>query len=632
MASPLRGVIYALLIGIDIYGHPLPNLAGCGNDVTAAAALLRVLLGDRLRLMELRDQAATRAAVISAIRGHLGRAGPGDAAFLWFSGHGSQAAVAPRFWHLEPTGMHQTLVCSDSRVDGVTDLTDKELSALISRVAARGAHVSVVLDCCHSGGGTRETDLRIRTVPAADEPIPENAYVPELRELAPGPVADDHVALSACRSFEKAAEQRTGGWIHGIFSASLMDALRLLGPSATYRELYAVARCRVENRTVLQTPVIHPVLPRSVADEPFLGGAAARPDTFTLSNVRGRWRVDAGSCHGILPVERGETVFAVAEGHPMAGSKLKMASVQPGSCEVNPIDWAPDKSRVHSVTIARRPAPAISVSVAEGPAGALVRKALAAQSDGAVALIPAGGQAPGLHVTASAKDLEIRRDDGSLVGERVPGQDENAAYVIAAQIGHIARWTLIKDLQNPGSLLTGLVDLEVVRATPGEALVPLTGRPLALNEVGEIELAYARTATGWEPPEIFIRIRNRSPMRLWCVLLNLTDRYRSHAALFPGAFVAPNHTAAAFEGRPVPVKLPASRPVEPGASVRDWCQLIVSDQEIPSLAFHLPPLEEAGLRKRDIGPTPSPPLAATWTTVLIPIRTVVPSSIAEASG
>jgi hypothetical protein len=85
--------------------------------------------------------------------------------------------------------MHQTLVCSDSRVDGVTDLTDKELSALISRVAARGAHVTVVLDCCHSGGGTRETDLRVRTVPPAGEPIPDNTYIPELRELAPRPLS-----------------------------------------------------------------------------------------------------------------------------------------------------------------------------------------------------------------------------------------------------------------------------------------------------------------------------------------------------------------------------------------------------------------------------------------------------------
>ena len=41
-------------------------------------------------------------------------------------------------------------------------LADKELSLLLAEVAANGPHVVVILDCCHSGGGTRDPFVRTR--------------------------------------------------------------------------------------------------------------------------------------------------------------------------------------------------------------------------------------------------------------------------------------------------------------------------------------------------------------------------------------------------------------------------------------------------------------------------------------
>uniref|UniRef100_UPI001A9549A6 hypothetical protein n=1 Tax=Actinomadura roseirufa TaxID=2094049 RepID=UPI001A9549A6 len=231
--------------------------------------------------------------------------------------------------------------------------------------------------------------------------------------------------------------------------------------------------------------------------------------------------------------------------------------------------------------------------------------------------------------------LSILRGDGSAAAAPVPGHDPRSARVVAARVEHIARWTLIKDARGPASPLDGTVRVEIVPAAPHETLAPRAGRAVPPNEAGEIELSYARTSEGWRPPEIFIRVRNDSGRRLWCALLDLTDRYRCHSALFPGDFVGAGRTAVAAEGRPVPVSLPADRPIVPGAVVRDWCKLIVSAAEINTLPFTLPPLDEAGpyrgdLRDlletglRDIDPHGPRPSGTWWTTSMTPIVTRVP--------
>ena len=150
--------LYALLVGIDRYRSPVPQLNGCVNDIEAVAALFKELsIGGEysLDLRTLKDSEATRAAVIAGFREHLCRAGPEDVALFDYSGHGSQEDAPPELWHLEPDRLNETLVCYDSRDEGNWDLADKELGALIAGVAERGTHTVIVLDCCHSGSGTR---------------------------------------------------------------------------------------------------------------------------------------------------------------------------------------------------------------------------------------------------------------------------------------------------------------------------------------------------------------------------------------------------------------------------------------------------------------------------------------------
>src|SRR5689334_20359608 len=104
MAS--QRTLRALLVGIDRYEPPVPRLHGCVNDVEAVARLLTrraADAGDRLELVVLRDQEASRHAVIDAFRSHLGAAGGDDTALFYYSGHGSQErTTVPEHLAVEP--------------------------------------------------------------------------------------------------------------------------------------------------------------------------------------------------------------------------------------------------------------------------------------------------------------------------------------------------------------------------------------------------------------------------------------------------------------------------------------------------------------------------------------------------
>ena len=174
-----NGALYALLIGIDAYPPPVPWLAGCRNDVTDLSAFLEGRLGKRLRLVTLLDREATRQAIVDAMRTHLGQAAEGDVALFSVQrtrqrGTGPEGIRDPR-----ADGRIQTLVCVDTgRRDAdaalIWPIADKELAVLLGEIASKGPHVVALLDCCHSGTGTRDARARIRQwLPDPDEAPPD---------------------------------------------------------------------------------------------------------------------------------------------------------------------------------------------------------------------------------------------------------------------------------------------------------------------------------------------------------------------------------------------------------------------------------------------------------------------------
>ncbi|MCX4473561.1 caspase family protein [Micromonospora sp. NBC_01655] len=604
--------LYALLVGIDRYRSPgVPDLRGCRTDIDDALAYLqsRTAPGVDLDALVLSDGQATRAAVIGALRSHLGRARSADTALFWFSGHGSQAP-APRWWYAEPSHLVQTLVCADSRHGGVPDLLDKELSILLDDVARRAGHVAVVLDSCHSAGATRELEDREPGARArAVEPMP----APPARELLPeltggepaSPPAPEHVVLAASRSHEAAQEMDLGGRRRGLFSWALLRALGRLGPTATYRDLLIAAQAEVERNAYRQVPQLVPP-GRGIADRPFLGGRLAPPPSgLVLRYARDGWEVNAGSCHGLPPAPdatAGAVRVAVVGGPPAREAEVVQLLAERSLVE--PVGWRPEPDRQYRVVLSRVPLPATTVAVD----GADQDRATAAALLAALGTAgPDGGPSPHLRPvdpagTETVPELRARTPSPGVVrvedqhGVRLTGDltgvvGGGARRAVRA-LEHIARWRQLRDLTNPVTGLAGAVAVEVVAARPGETIAPLTRPPVEADADGVVRLRYEPGPAGWVPPTVFVRLHNRSDRRLFCVLLDLTERFRAHANLFPGDYVAPGGRTAARRGRRVVASLPAGSVVEPGRRARDWLKLVVAEEQFSAEPFEMPALDD----------------------------------------
>ncbi|WUH90489.1 caspase family protein [Streptomyces sp. NBC_00433] len=683
---PEHRAVHALLVGIDDYPAGRPSLTGCLNDIAAAHDWLRQGVDGPVRVKVLTNGSATVRAVIDGITGHLGRAEPGDTALLWFSGHGTEFAAGPERESTEATGYSQALVCHDG------PLLDKDLGALLAESAGRGVHTVAVLDCCYSGGATRDHGLTARWAPP--EPWWRRLR-PAARDVQAPPAAASYVLLAACRLNELAYEDAFSGHQQGVFSRALLAALAGSGPAAAYRELLAAAHCRVQVSTGFQHPTLYPPDAGGPADQPLLGGAVRYPGAALLRQGPDGWEVDYGASHGLRDTGGAEgTEFTVTspdapdpgtggsgedpEGaatapEPSAGGPTSTGPYSgPGSGSqkadpgagttgsrtvrahtvradrtlVVPCGWVPRAGQVYPVAVSALAVPPAWVTTdapGEPRAARWLRTALASAG-------PGGGPSPlvrsgtivagslGFRVAIRAGAARVLRRDGSQAVPPLPFEGEHDAWRVADCLVHLTRWHRLRDLSNVASPLNSLVGVEIIPSGSSTAEPPDGG--------GERVFRYGTGPEGPREPLVSIRIHNRSMSRtLWCVLLDLTDSYASHTALYRGDFIGPGRIGLALDGEPVRLSLPPGRPAVPGAEVGDWLKLIVAEGELNTVPFELPawrpeaptgretgPAADGLLRfaaptrpSRDLGPTaPRPP--GQWGVVTLPLRTVVPGA------
>ncbi len=144
----------ALILGINHY-KSVSALRGCVNDAQDMARLMAETFGfaaDHVKVLT--DDEVTKRAVRSHVTGWLfADAQPGDRLALHFSGHGSFVADLDKEEDERGTDELICLYDMDFSRKG-SYLTDDELHALLAK-APEGVHLSVFLDNCHSGTGTK---------------------------------------------------------------------------------------------------------------------------------------------------------------------------------------------------------------------------------------------------------------------------------------------------------------------------------------------------------------------------------------------------------------------------------------------------------------------------------------------
>ena len=252
---------FALIIGINEYESPnIPNLKGAVPDADDVRDYLQNQLGvPSFQIRNLRNSAATRAAIIAGIEAFSlsKEIEVGDPILIYYAGHGGSADT-PKGWEVGSTGKIELLIPYDhsSPLEDANPkhgIPDRTMGALLSQLAmkkgdniVRLAYIlsvvhqlttwqTVILDCCHSGSGTRNSSYKDPTelvrgidvghsIPSDldrdiwDDSLERGAVVNA--SFTHGGLRS-HVLLAACGSEENAIEHKS----RGMFTQRLLEVL-----------------------------------------------------------------------------------------------------------------------------------------------------------------------------------------------------------------------------------------------------------------------------------------------------------------------------------------------------------------------------------------------------------------------
>lgn len=161
LASPAaRAETHGVLIGVANYDSPaVPDLVGPANDLKAMESLLHETGANDL--VVLKDAAATRTSIETAIQQVGLRAKPGDWVVLYYSGHGAEAARRAGAGQGGEKDQFVLLPGFDpDRQDPERFVVDKDFYAWLARYVPAETKILMVVDSCHSGTMHRAIDPR----------------------------------------------------------------------------------------------------------------------------------------------------------------------------------------------------------------------------------------------------------------------------------------------------------------------------------------------------------------------------------------------------------------------------------------------------------------------------------------
>ena len=602
--------IYALLVGIDAYAHPVPPLQGCVNDIKAIKEYLEGRVAQdnyQLHLRALTDRDATRQGIIDGFRQHLSQANNEDIALFYYAGHGSQEQAPPEFWEIEPDRLNETIVCYDSRSPGGWDLADKELGKLISELSQNNPHTVIIMDCCHSGSGTRgelELDVAVRKAPLDKRNRPLDSFIVAPSEVEATSTTrslsassswmsakGEYIFLSACRDRELAKEYNAGGAKRGVFSYFLLDTLKKTNGSLSYRDLFKRTDALVRSKVTAQSPQIE--AQSAALEQSFLGGAiSTHPAYFTVSHQPNYgWVIDGGAVHGILGQgdkgtrRRGDeenidttelaifpfdTTVEELSQPKKAIATAQVSKVMPQLSQIEVENLQPETT--YKAIVTSLPLPPKGVLITGETAGVeLARQALQKQSSLYIAEVTKSENAEWQLLAREDKYIITRPvDDRPLVGSISQYTEANARQAIA-RLEHLTRWTNIAELSSPVSS----------RIAPDAVKISIYHNEQELTAT-DLRLLYQQENGTWQQPTFKIKLTNTSNQPLYCALLDLSDRYDITAQLLAtgGVWLESGESAWALDGQKIYATVDKELWEKQGITeAKDILKLIVSTAE-----------------------------------------------------
>ncbi len=511
--------IHALLIGIAHYlpnaldGVSYPSLAGCVGDVERVEDYLLHRLGvphssiHKLTAApgaeppEPPSDQPTYENLVAAWKRLTRRAAPGDCVYIHYTGHGGRTkTLVPEIKGAE--GFDECLVPVDIGRPESRYLRDVELASLLAAMIVKRLRITLVLDCCHSGGATRgAAAVTVRGTGTVDPtPRPLTSEVGSREALIDGwrrwtrgsrrdvgtasgwlPRPEGYVLLAACRASEPAYEFAFDGVNKsGVLSHWLQESLHRFGPHVDSRTLHDRIVAGVHSRFEMQTPVLEGDIDRAFFDtgsvspgrRPMVPCSAVNANRKPAVRVLAvdprekRLRLQIGRVHGVdvgalLAVERADfgdaseplavvevTSLDAATAWARAKRGARWEALEPGARAVL---LAPGSAL-------RRPAVGLvtrglnDAGREEKRALRNARRALRRSRSGFATLADRRRPPTFLVAVNDDREYEIRDPAGEEIAHLHPGividQDE-AAERLVARLQHLARYRRVQEIDNP---------------------------------------------------------------------------------------------------------------------------------------------------------------------------------------
>jgi pimeloyl-ACP methyl ester carboxylesterase len=571
MSSEKR-TVYALLVGINQYPIPRHQLRGCVNDTLAFADFLEKRCQSEhteVKIKKLLDGDATRDNIRDGFLQHLAQAGPDDVALFYFSGHGAQEPAPPELWHLEPDRLCESIVCVDSRLPGGGgngDLVDKELSYLIWEVGKQNPHLVAVMDCCHSGSGTRTAGddeaapFLARQIPVADRGRAWQQYFgAEAFELVNGQLVvpqGNHILLAAAQSREYAKETSFAGQQRGAFNFALLDTLSTAKGALSYEDLMSRTRAKVMSTVPDQHPQLELVgdaTSRELATSSrhtFLGGSVvAKQDYYTVQYQRVRqdgsdaqWTLDVGGVHGIsrgsqLALYPGHATEADLKSFANAVGRAKVVAVLPEKSLVTLEGLPADASAVYKARVEKTGvAPVLFFLEGEATGLELVRHTYQDQANRSpyFDLTDTRTQAKYRLVAEGGKYKVKPLADERPLAQPIGPYDYLSAATILSDLATVAKWEQTLAIANPNtSFADGAARLEMYEVYESQKRVALKIAEQPIASANGIALNYELENGKWKAPKCVVRVANNVDQPLYCAMLYLGSDFGIADAFFP---------------------------------------------------------------------------------------------------
>lgn len=331
-----RPPMFVLQVGIGKYINA-PVWAELRGAVTDVVEMRKVLESERwgvpsANIVTLTDEQGTKPLIFEKFRTHLIANAKkhhenvkdrrkGAVVMFQFSGHGSQ--VRDTDGDERDDGKDETLVTHDSQdVEGKNfDITDDEIYALTRELREWTDNIVYVLDSCHSGSGTRDSqDVRRlperRTLPVQVAGVGVTTRSGEQKKDSDGdsgvlPPGNDYIVITAARPDELASQkncfEECGATkrpvVFGNLTFYLIDELRNARADTSYRELMENVTRRVTAEKPTQTPQLEGDRSRFV-----FSGLGRREDNFVrlaageakLPNGDRLVRLRTGAMQGVM--------------------------------------------------------------------------------------------------------------------------------------------------------------------------------------------------------------------------------------------------------------------------------------------------------------------------------------------